>query len=170
MFTNLGVSGRAMRAFILVVLYLLAAPTVAGAQSEVVPPRSWLAAQSPACGEVVGRIVRRSSDFDVSDARLVPFANAYVVAIDSGSAKLPRKQGEGWAVTDTSGEFRLRLSPNRTTLFEAKAIGYEPLLFALDGKRYRAAVIEIKVGSTGFHVPDQGVGVLRSRGLTACPP
>jgi hypothetical protein len=159
-----------MRHLISFAVYLLAAPTVVGAQSEVVAPRSWLAAQSPACSEVVGRVVRRSSDYDASDARLVPFANVYVVAIDSGSTRLPGQRGEGWAVTDTSGEFRLRLSPNRTTLFEVKAIGYEPFLFALDGKRYRAAVIEIKVGSMGFHVPDQGVSVLTSRGLTACPP
>jgi hypothetical protein len=55
-------------------------------------------------------------------------------------------------------------------VFEVKAIGYAPLLFALDGKRYRAAVIEIKLGSEGFHVPDQGVGVVTSRGLTACRP
>ena len=159
-----------MRSSICVVLSLLAAaPTVVGAQSAIVTPHSWLAAQTPACGEVVGRVVRRSADNDVSDARLVPLANAYVAATDSGSTRLPRQQGEGWAVTDTSGEFRLRLSPNRTTVFEVKAIGYEPLLFALDGKRYRAVVIDIKVGSSGFHVPDRGVGVLATRGLTACP-
>lgn len=159
-----------MRRFILFILCLLGAPTVVGAQTEVVTPHSWLAAQSPACGEVVGRVVRRSSDFDVSDARLVAFANAHVAAIDSGASGLSHQQGERGAVTDTSGEFRLRLSPNRTTVFEVKAIGYEPLLFALDGKRYRAAVIEIKVGSSGFHVPDRGVGVLATRGVTACAP
>jgi len=106
----------------------------------------------------------------MSDARLVAFANLYVVAIDSASTGLMNQQGIRWAVTDSSGEFRLGLSPNRTTVFEVKAIGYAPLLFALDGKRYRAAVIEIKVGSEGFHVPDQGVGVVTSRGLTACTP
>ena len=159
-----------MRRFGFPIICLLAVPIVVGAQSEVVPPRSWLAAQSPACGELVGRVVRRSSDFDMSDARLVAFANLYVVAIDSASTGLMNQQGIRWAVTDSSGEFRLGLSPNRTTVFEVKAIGYAPLLFALDGKRYRAAVIEIKVGSEGFHVPDQGVGVVTSRGLTACTP
>lgn len=157
-----------MRPVLLSALYLLAVPTGVGAQSEVVPPRTWLAAQAPACGTVVGRVVRRSSAFDVSDANLVPFTHAAVRALDSGSTGLPQR--EGWALTDTTGQFRLRLSPNRSTVFEVKAIGYAPLLFALDGRRYRAFVIEIKLGSEGFHVPDQGVGVLTSRGLTSCSP
>ena|SRR5688572_20544593 len=159
-----------MRRFVFFICYLFVAPTVVGAQSEVVTPRSWLAAQSPACGQLVGRVVRRSSDFDISDARLVAFANAHVAAVDSGATGLAHQRGERWAVTDTSGEFRLRLSPDRITVFEVKALGYAPLLFALDGKRYGAAVIEIKVGSTAFDVPDQGVGVVTSRGLTACTP
>ena len=159
-----------MRRLIVVILCLLATPLVIRAQTEVVPPRSWLAAQSPVCGEVVGRVVRRSSDYDMSDARLVAFQNAGVVAIDSGFPGLASQQRERWALTDSSGEFRLRLSPGHTNVFEVKAIGYEPLLFAVDGKRYRAAVLEVKLRSSGFHVPDQGVGVVTSRGLTACTP
>jgi hypothetical protein len=159
-----------MRRSSVFVLCLLSAPTGVVAQAEVRPPRSWLEAQSPACQEILGKVVRRSSDYDASDARLVPFANAHVAAIDTSGIRLSHQQGGGWALTDTSGEFRLRLLPNRTTVFEVKAIGYEPLLFAFDGKRYRAAVIEIKLGSSGFHVPDQGVGVSTSRGLTVCQP
>jgi hypothetical protein len=83
---------------------------------------------------------------------------------------MSHQRNEQWAATDTSGEFRLRFPQDRTTVFEVKSIGYEPIVFAVDGKRYRAAVVEIGLASAGFHVAYGGISVLATRGLTACNP
>ena len=165
-----------MRQFGLLALCLLAAPVLVGAQTseavvEWAPPDSWLETQSARCGEVVGRVVRRASAFDATDTRVVPLARAFVAVVDSGPTHLaPERRDESVAVTDAAGEFRLRLSSNRTTVLEVKAVGYEPALVAVDGTRYRAAVVEVGLGSMGFHVPHRGASVLASRGLTACAP
>lgn len=165
-----------MRRCSVVALCLLVFPAAVGAQSpktavEWPAAGSWIAAQSPHCGEVVGRVVRRVSPFDDADTRLVPLVNAFVTASDSGPANLARQRNAGLvATTDTAGEFRIQLPPDRTAVFEVRAVGYEPALVALDGRRYRAAVVEIGLGSMGFHVQHRGVTVLASRGLTTCSP
>lgn len=118
-----------------------------------------------------GRVVRRASDFDAAQTRLMPFVNAWVAVADSISIDQARQRGmRSAALTDTAGVFRLRLPPARTTVLEVKAIGYEPALIAVDGARYRAAVVEVTLGSAGFHAPYRGVSILVSRGMQACAP
>jgi hypothetical protein len=164
-----------MRWLILFAPWQFAALSVAGAQTskpavQWSAPDSWLAAQSPRCGEVVGRILRRAAPFDAADTQLLPLANASAAAPDSGIRYLSQQRGERWTVTDTSGEFRLQLPENRTMVFEVRAIGFDPIVFALDGKRYRAAVVEIGLASSGSHASYGATNVLAERGLTACTP
>jgi len=154
----------------LVGLILLGIPCVVSAQDRKPAhvAASWVVAQSPVCDHVLGRIVRRASDYDEVDPRLVPLSNAIVTIAVSGLGAQGRSAADSSvALTDTAGRFRLPL-PKRTTTLEVKVIGYEPALVALDGNRYRAAVVEVTLGSTGFHIPLRGLTVVATRGLVSC--
>jgi hypothetical protein len=130
----------------------------------------WLAAQAPRCGEVIGRITRRLSPL-APDTLSTPLPDAYVIVIDSGSTDLARRQRAGsWARTDSAGEFRLRLPPSRTTVFEVRSIGYEPAVVAVDGSRYRAVVVDLVLGSAALHALQPHINVLTTRGVTTCAP
>lgn len=164
-----------MKRFSPLVFCLFAASSAGGVQTskpvvESAASESWLAAQSPRCGEVVGRIMRRASEF-AAETLPAPLPSAFVSVVDSGSTDLARRQREGsGAATDAAGEFRVRLPPNRITVLKVRAVGYEPALVALDGARHRAAVLELVLGSNAFDVPHQGISMLTSRVVTTCAP
>lgn len=157
------------------VFCLVSSPAIARAQTsksidEPTASASWLAAQTPRCGEVLGRIMRRVSEFD-PESHFTPLPDAYVAVIDSASTDLGRGQrAESVARTDSAGKFHLRLPPSRTTVFEVKSIGYERGLIAVDGFRYHTVVLELVLGSNALHAVQQGVNVLTTREVTTCGP
>src|SRR5690349_12006167 len=78
------------------VFCLFGSPAIARAQTsksigEPTASSSWLAAQTPRCGEVIGRIMRRVPAFE-PEALFTPLPDAYVAVIDSGSTDLARGQ------------------------------------------------------------------------------
>jgi hypothetical protein len=114
--------------------------------------------------------MRRASEF-TAQTFPTPLPGAFVSVVDSGSTDLARRQREGpGLVTDAAGEFHLRLPASRITVLEVKAVGYEVALVALDGARHHAAVVELLLGSAGADVPERGISVLTTRGVTACAP
>ena len=157
------------------VFCLVGAPALSRAQTiervgESAASASWLAAQTPRCGEVIGRITRRVSPL-APDTLSTPLPGAFVAVTDSSSTNLATGQRGRWvAITDSVGLFRLRLPPNLITVLEVKAIGYEPALVALNGTRYRAAVVELVLGSNAFHALQRGISVLTTHGVSTCAP
>jgi hypothetical protein len=162
-----------MRRLSLAAFGLLAACRVSDAQVrpravEWPGPDSWLTVQTPRCGEVLGRVIWWPAGTDTTPR---PLPNALVQIGDTSRADLTRQRSAGTAATtDGHGEFRLRLPDRGISVLIIRFIGQEPVLVAVDGRRYQAAAVEVGVRSMSTHDERYGTSVHASRGLTNCAP
>jgi hypothetical protein len=132
-------------------------------------PGSWLTVQAPRCGEVLGRLIFWPAGG--ADTMPRPLPSALVHIGDTSRADLTRQVSAGTAAsTDANGEFRLRLPEGRTSVLTIRSIGLEPVVVAMDGVRYRAAVVEVGIRSISTHNAQYGTNVQATRGFAHCAP
>lgn len=152
------------------VLVACRVPGPDGLRTAVVWPAagSWLTEQTPRCGEVVGRVIFWPFG---ADTAATPLPNALVLIGDTSRADLTRRLSAGTAAaTDEKGEFRLRLPDRGSSVLTIRTLDPEPVVVAIGGGRFRAAVVEVGVRSMVTHDPRYGTNVQASRGIMNCTP
>lgn len=132
------------------------------------PTLAWVEAATPRCGEVIGRVIRRRIEIDSAPVTAAPLPGVSL-SVDTSAAGQPSSpRSQLQLVTDATGLFTVRLLKSRPTVIELRGVGYAVTSVAIDGRRYRAAAVEITLGSVAFDVPLQGISVVASRGADTC--